>query len=142
MYATLSPMSQRSAFSASGAYRSIGVETGVSTASPHKLVAMLFDGLQESLAQARGALRDGQIEAKGRAIGKAVRIIEEGLKGGLNLNAGGNLAQDLQALYAYITMRLTHANLKNDDAAIAECQRLIEPIASAWAAIEPVRQAA
>lgn len=142
MYATHSPMPQRNAFSVSGAYRSIGVETGVSTANPHKLIALLFDGVQESMAQARGALRDRQVQAKGRAIGRAVRIVEEGLKGGLDLTAGGELARNLHDLYAYLTLRLTQANLNSDDAALAECQRLIEPIANAWAAIEPRRQAA
>lgn len=142
MYATHSPMPQRNAFAVSGAYRSIGVETGVSTANPHKLIALLFDGVQESMAQARGALRDRQVQAKGRAIGRAVRIVEEGLKGGLDLTAGGELARNLHDLYAYLTLRLTQANLNSDDAALAECQRLIEPIANAWAAIEPRRQAA
>jgi flagellar protein FliS len=64
-----------------------------------------------------------------------VRIIDEGLKAGLNLEAGGVLARDLNDLYAYITLRLTHANLHGDEPAIAECQRLIQPLQEAWDAI-------
>lgn len=135
MYAAASPFSPPAALAAGRAYRTVGLETGVSTASPHRLVAMLFDGLQESLAQARGALRSRNLELKGRAIGRAVRIVEEGLKAGLNLEAGGGLAHDLNDLYGYMTLRLTRANLDNDEAPIEECQRLIEPIATAWAAI-------
>ena len=127
----------RSAPSLANAYRQVGTETGVSGATPHKLVQMLFDGFQEAIAQARGALRNRLIEAKIRAIGRALRIVDEGLHAGLNMSAGGALAADLDALYTYVSLRLTHANLHNDEAALDECGALIEPIRSAWAAIGP-----
>lgn len=142
MYATFSPIPQRNAFSASGAYRSVGMETGVSAASPHKLVAMLFDGLQESLAQAIGALQSKDLDAKCRALGRAIRIVDEGLRAGLDVTRGGALARNLDDLYAYVTLRLTQANLRSDAEAVAECQRLIDPVAKAWSAIEPGRFAA
>ena len=116
-----------------GAYQQVHVTTGVDGASPHRLVQMLFEGLLDSFAQARGAMRQGNIEAKGEAIGRAVRIIDEGLKAGLNLDEGGRLAEDLRDLYAYDTVRLSYANRHNDEAAIGECTRLIEPLSKAWA---------
>lgn len=118
-----------------GAYQQMHVSTGVTGATPHGLVTMLFDGFVDSVAQARGAMRSGNIEAKGRAIGRAVSIVNEGLKGTLNLRDGGKLAADLDGLYGYITLRLTHANLRNDEAALVECNQLIEPVRSAWAGI-------
>jgi flagellar protein FliS len=123
-------------------YRNVGVETSVETANPHRLVAMLFGGALESIAEARGALRAGNIALKGRAIGRAARIVEEGLKASLDLRAGGSLAGDLDALYAYVGRRLTEANLHNDEAALDECQRLIEPLQDAWMAIGPTPRAA
>jgi flagellar protein FliS len=119
------------------AYRRVGVESIVDGASPHRLVELLFDGCMESLAQARGYLRSGQIEAKGRALSRATRIIEEGLKASLNLRDGGGLADDLNSLYGYVAMRLTLANVRNDEAVIDECCRLIEPLRDAWKAIGP-----
>ena len=118
-----------------GAYHQVQVATGVDGASPHRLVGMLFDGLTDALAQARGAMRSGNIEVKGRAIGRAVSIVDEGLKACLNLADGGVLAADLNDLYAYITLRLTQANLANDEAALEECGQLIEPLRNAWAQI-------
>src|SRR6218665_1425855 len=115
-----------------GAYRNVQVTTGGDGASPPRVVAMLFEGLMDCFAQARGALRAGNIEVKCNEISRAVRIIDEGLKAGLNLQEGGRLAADLNDLYAYVTMRLTYANLHNDEAALEECTRLIEPIRSAW----------
>ena len=119
----------------SALYQQVGVETGVAGASPHQLVAMLFDGFMESLTQARGAIRAGRPEIKGAAIGRAVRIIEEGLRAGLDLRAGGTLARDLHDLYGYLTLRLTMANLRNDESALDECQRLMQPLREAWMSI-------
>lgn len=116
----------------SSMYHQIGVETAVNTAGPHKLVALLFDGALAALAQARGALRAGQTELKGRAIGRAGRIVEEGLKAALDLQRGGPLAANLRDVYSYIGLRLIHANLHNDEAALDECVRLIEPLRDAW----------
>ncbi len=122
-------------------YSQVGVETGVSGATPHQLVALLFDGFMEALAQGRGAMRSGQIEAKGMALGRAVRIVEEGLRAGLDLKVGGSLARDLDELYTYLSMRLTLANIRNDEAMLDECQRLMQPLREAWMSIEPATRA-
>ena len=118
--------------SRANAYRRIAAETSVQGASPHHLVGLLYDALLQSIASARGALARKDIEAKGMAIGKAVRIIEEGLKAGLNLEEGGEIAANLFDLYVYSIKRLTQANLHNDEAALVEVTQLIEPLADAW----------
>lgn len=125
-----------------GLYQQVGLETQLAGASPHHLVAMLFDGYMEALAQARGAMRAGQIEIKGRAIGRALGIVQEGLRAGLDLKVGGSLARDLDELYAYIAGRLTLANLRNDETMLDECQRLVQPLREAWASIAPAAQPA
>jgi flagellar protein FliS len=119
------------------AYQNIGVETGVAAASPHQLVTMLFDGFNEAIGRAKRALLFRDIEGKCKAITHAARIIDEGLRAPLNAEAGGKLAVELKALYGYVTLRLTQANLNNDVAALDECLRLIEPVRSAWIAIGP-----
>jgi len=115
-------------------YAKVGLETDVQAASPHRLVAMLFDGVFDAMAQATQAIQASNIEVKGRALTRAVRILDEGLRAGLDLSAG-QLATDLRELYGYVCMRLTHANLHSDLAAIAECQRLLAPVREAWTAI-------
>jgi flagellar protein FliS len=117
-------------------YSRVGVETDIAQASPHKLVAMLFDGYFESIVRAKAALAAGDTALKGAEIGRAARIVDEGLKAGLDLSAGGSLAADLSDLYAYVTQRLTHANLKNDVAALDECRNLLQPLREAWLSIE------
>lgn|SRR5690606_2718205 len=116
---------------AASAYKRVAVETGIQAADAHHLVGMLFDGLLQALAAARGAMERGDLVNKGQEIGKAVRIIEEGLKAGLS-PAGGEVSQNLGALYAYSVRRLTEGNLRNDVQALSEVTTLIEPIAQAW----------
>ena len=132
-----SPFSSRGAVRPlhSDLYQQVGLESRLAGATPHQLVAMLFDGFVESLSHARGAMRAGRADIKGAAIGRAVRIIDEGLRAGLDLRAGGTLARDLHDLYGYLTLRLTMANLHNDERALEECLRLIAPLRDAWTSI-------
>jgi flagellar protein FliS len=117
---------------AASAYKRVAVDTGVQTADPHTLVTLLFEALIQSLNLARGALERHDVVAKGMAIGKSIRIMEEGLKAGLNLQEGGQLAANLKSLYDYSIQRLTMANLRNDVAPIREVLDLIEPLADSW----------
>ena len=135
MYSTPIPTASPRNRSLAGAYHHVGVQTMVSTATPHALVAMLFDGFVVAVHRARGAIRNNDVEAKCQAVGHAVRIIDEGLKSALDLQAGGKLAQDLSDLYAYMCVRLMQGNLRNDEAALEECLNLIQPLREAWAAI-------
>lgn len=118
------------------AYQRIAAETSVQSADPHQLVDLLFDALLQSISNARGAMARGDIAAKGAAIGKAVRIIEEGLKAGLNQQQGGEIAASLHQLYSYSVLRLTQANLRNDPQALEEVLHLMEPVAESWKLIK------
>lgn len=140
MYGNTSPFASHGQ-RASSMYNRVGVETDVLTASPHRLVALLLDGAMDAMTQALGAMQLGNAEHKSRAITRAVRILDEGLKAALNMDSG-SLAVDLNDLYAYMCMRLTHANLHNDRAAVEECQRLLQPIREAWISIGQRQQEA
>jgi flagellar protein FliS len=117
---------------AASAYQRVNVETAVSEATPHQLVNLLLTGLLQNVAAGRAALARGDVAGKGEKINKAVRIIEEALKPALNLKDGGDIAANLNGVYGYCSLRLTHANLHNDDAAMADVIRIIEPIADGW----------
>lgn len=135
MYAAANPFRNASFSGQSNAYREVGVTSAVDGANPHRLVEMLYDGLLESIAQARGALRAKNIELKCHSISRAVRIVEEGLIGGLDMASGGELASNLRLLYGYVSQRLTLANLRNDEAMLQECTDLVQPLRDAWSQI-------
>jgi flagellar protein FliS len=121
----------------SNVYRRIDIETGVSSASAHQLITLLFNGALDAITLGKGAMGTGDVPAKCAALTKAVRIVDEGLKAGLNLKEGGELALNLSDLYSYITQRLTLANVRNDASMLEECHRLLTPVRDAWVAIAP-----
>lgn len=118
--------------SAISAYQRIGVETGIESADPHKLILMLFEGAQEALAKARMHMQHNEIAEKGQMISKAIMIIDHGLKASLDMNAGGDLAVKLQALYDYMAYRLLVANIQNNLEIINEVGKLLSELHGAW----------
>src|SRR5690606_22660671 len=81
-------------------------QTSVTGASPHQIVTLLFDALPQALPSALDGIDRNDAEAKGRHIGRAVRLLDEGLKAGLDDARGGDLAANLRALYEYAIRRL------------------------------------
>jgi flagellar protein FliS len=125
------------AMSAIAAYKDVGLDTDIMGADPHKLVAMLYDGALLAISRAKSEIQYQDIEAKGEAISKAIAIIGDGLQVGLDINAGGDIAQNLFALYGYMVRRLVTANATNDVAILDEITRLLSELQEAWATIRP-----
>jgi flagellar secretion chaperone FliS len=112
-------------------YGDVKVTTGVSSANNVQLIQMLFDGLLESLVVARGHIVHLNIAEKSKALTRATRIVL-GLQGALDFEKGGDLANNLNELYAYVTRRLFQANAQNDVGAVDEVHGLMREIRDAW----------
>ncbi|MBC3917349.1 flagellar export chaperone FliS [Undibacterium sp. CY18W] len=123
------------------AYAKVGIETGVVAASPHKLIVMLFEGAIVAISNASQHLSNGEIASKGQSISKAIAIIENGLRASLDKKAGGEIANNLDALYEYMTARLIKANLENNDGMLSEVRNLLKDLKTSWEAIAPVNEA-
>ncbi|WNC89920.1 flagellar export chaperone FliS [Paraburkholderia sp. FT54] len=123
--------------SGANAYARVGVETGVMGASPHRLIVMLYQGARQAIAQARMHVQQGNVPARGEAIGKAIQIVESGLQQSLNLEAGGEIAERLNALYSYMARRLLEANIKQSEAMLVEVDGLLATLEEAWIGIAP-----
>lgn len=119
------------------AYANVGMETGVIAASPHKLVVMLFEGAMLHVTLAKQHMNDRQIALKGKAISRAIAFIDGGLRASLNKEVGGELALNLDALYAYMSKRLVVANTQNDPEILTEVYRLLSELKDAWDGIGP-----
>ena len=121
----------RANLKAIAAYGDVKVTTGVASADGVQLIQMLFDGLLESLAATKGHIQNGAIVEKGKSIARASRIVI-GLQGALDFERGGDLANNLNELYGYVTRRLLHVNARNDLDALEEIFGLMNEIRSAW----------
>ncbi|BCG08969.1 MULTISPECIES: flagellar export chaperone FliS [Buttiauxella] len=123
------------------AYAQIGVESAVMSASPHQLIVLLFDGALSALVRARLFMQQGELAAKGEALSKAINIIDNGLKAGLDNEQGGEIAENLSSLYDYMIRQLMLANLRNNVELIEEVEGLLTNIADAWKQISPLNAA-
>ncbi len=106
-------------------------ETSVETQDQGKLVVMLYDGAINYLRIAKRALENEDYAKKGEYINRAQDIITE-LDNSLDMNVGGDLAQNLRALYGFMTMHLTEANADGEPEKIQECIDLLEELHEAW----------
>ena len=121
--------------SGANAYAKVGLETGVIAASPHQLIVMLFEGAIAAVKAASVHMQAGSFEQKGKAITKAVLIVEDGMRASLDKKGGGEIAANLDSLYAYIIQCLLRANLRNDQALLDEALALLLDLKGAWDAI-------
>lgn len=115
-------------------YGDVKIKAAVNNASPHELIQMLFDGLLERIAQAKGAIEQKNIEQKGHKINQAISILF-GLRESLNSDSDGELPERLDGLYDYVQRRLWEAHMKNDISILDECSQLVNEISSAWRSI-------
>lgn len=115
-------------------YHNVGLETAISQASPHELIALLFSGVMTAIGQARHAIQVGDTSAKGTATGRAIRILEDGLKAALD-ERGGELASNLKLLYEFMVQRLLSANMTNNDEQYEEVAAMLGQLQEAWTAI-------
>jgi flagellar protein FliS len=92
---------------------------------------MLYDGALKAIYKAKADMLRNDPASKGAAVSKAIAIIEDGLRGSLDLNAG-DIAANLDSLYEYMSNKLLLANLKNDQSALDEVAKLLGELKSAW----------
>ncbi len=106
-------------------------EVEIRTATPEMLIVKLYEGLQRFIRRAQKASADDDYRVRAESISRAVAIVNE-LQQSLNMEAGGEIAANLDALYTYVTERLVTANVDRNDAALGECLQVTRPLLEAW----------
>ncbi|MDO6564696.1 flagellar export chaperone FliS [Amphritea sp. 1_MG-2023] len=112
-------------------YKNVGLSAAVQTASPQQLITMLFDGALTALAQAKGSIERSDIQSRSTQLNKANDIIL-GLKDFLDLEKGGEIAANLDALYDYMVRTTSQANRDNDADKVQEVMNLLLEVKSGW----------
>jgi flagellar protein FliS len=104
----------------------------VAAATPHQLIVMLYEGAELAVRMAIKHMNEGDMARKSAAISKAGAIILEGLRAALDVEQGGELAQQLDSLYDYMNKRLLLAHLNNQTAPLEEVLGLLRELHGAW----------
>ena len=114
------------------------LENEILSASPMRLVELMYRTALDSIAAARRAIRAGDIHARSRAITKAMRIVTE-LSRCLNREAGGELGENLARIYGYVIRLFIESNAKQAEGPLAEAERLLSTLADAWSQCVPAQ---
>lgn len=112
-------------------YAQTGLQTGVESATPHRLVQMLYEGVLDRIAQAKGAMMRKDFAAKSRITNRIVDILSH-LQNSLDTEKGGEVANNLYQLYDYMLRQVFSASRHNDVQKLDEVAGLIKDIKSAW----------
>jgi len=115
-------------------YKQVNTKAAVESADPHTLVKMLIDGALERINIAKLNMSQDDIVHKGENISRAISIID-GLKVSLDMDNGGEIAQNLASLYDYMQRKLLEANAHNKSENLDEVLSLINEIKAGWQAI-------
>lgn len=113
----------------------------IQTASPGKLIVMLYDGAIRNIDKGIEAINSGDFENKEVALSKAQDIILE-LLGALDVEAGGEIALNLESLYVYLIRRITTGSLEKDIEGLEEARRILADLREAWDEIRKKREPA
>lgn len=107
------------------------LEKMVMTASPAKLVQMLYEKAIEVLKEAEKLLEEKKFVEFSEKITRAQDIITE-LNLSLDMEKGGTIAQNLRALYNYMFQRLVEGNVKKDLEKIREVEGMLSELLEVW----------
>jgi flagellar protein FliS len=118
-------------------YKSVDRDATILGASPHELIAKLLSGAINSIEMAKQHLQNNNIPAKSNCITTAIGIISDGLRSCLNMEEGGEIAANLDALYDYMLRQLLLAHARNDAAIMDEVISLLQEIKAGWDGIKP-----
>lgn len=100
------------------------------TATPERLVVMLYDGARRFLFQAAVAMREGNIELTNNRLQRAEAIISE-LNATLDMSAG-EVADRLRSIYVFSSRHLMRARIERSPEMIDEVSRLLDTVGDAW----------
>lgn len=99
--------------------------------TPGQIVVRLYQALERALKMAREALVEGDVGPQGEQIGRALAIVAE-LQAALNLEEGGEIGENLNNLYFYLTEEISKANLANDVFHLDNAITTVKPLTEAW----------
>ena len=119
------------AIAALAQYGQIKNDAQTTYASPHQLMLMLFDGAIEAMSMTIGAIQHNKFELRSKQSTRSISIIN-GMRECLDMEAGGDLANNLYSLYSYMAKELFKASFKNDADTVQNIQTMLKDIRESW----------
>lgn len=124
------------------AYARISLESQLAGATPHQLITMLYEGAINAMLRAKIYFEQGNIPRRGEMISRAINIIDNGLRAGLNHEVGGKISAEMESLYEYVSRNLLLINLQQNPEPLPQLIELMNNMSNTWKEIEPAKRQA
>lgn len=112
-------------------YQSINNTSEVLDADPHRLIQLLMEASLTRLFQAKLAIENGDMVSKANLLGRVWDILST-LQGSLDTKQGGEVAENLEKMYDYMSQRLLDASAENNPEMIDEVIKLMVTLKEGW----------
>ncbi|WP_435952275.1 flagellar export chaperone FliS [Dryocola sp. BD626] len=122
------------------AYAQVSLESQVAGATPHQLITLLFEGAISAMLRAKIYFETGNIAKRGEMISRAINIIDNGLRSALNHDIGGQVTEEMESLYEYVSRSLLLLNLEKKPEELPHLIEIMTNLSNTWKEIEPKKQ--
>ncbi|WP_240222398.1 flagellar export chaperone FliS [Rheinheimera hassiensis] len=113
------------------AYKAVGIKDDLAVADPHRVIQLLMQGALENIAKAKGAIERKDFAVKSATISKAMAIISA-LQGSLDMDAGGEISENLWSLYDFMINHLVLASRESSLDKLNDILGILLTVKSAW----------
>lgn len=113
------------------AYKKVNIDSNILASDPHKIIVMMFDGVLQSIAQAKGAIERKDLALKSTSMTKSINILNA-LRNSLDFTSEPTISQRFDDLYVYCIDQLNDISLNLNAEAIDEVSNLLKPLRDAW----------
>ena len=110
-------------------------KNAVSGATPLQLVVMLYDGALRFMNMAKSAMAGKNLEDQNLNLQRAQKIITE-LMSCLEMERGGEIAQNLFAIYSYVYNALVQANIEDRPELVDQCIEIMSSLRGSWSQLD------
>ena len=116
------------------AYKQVDVNSSLLESNPHQIILMMFDGMLQGIAVAKGAIERKDYELKSKSITKAINILEA-LRQSLDFDSQPEISRNFDVMYSYCINKLAEISVSLDITAFVEVVDMLKPLRDAWFAI-------
>ena len=116
------------------AYKQVGVNSSLLESNPHQIILMMFDGMLQGIAEAKGAIERKDYELKSKSMTKAINILEA-LRQSLDFDNQPEISGNFDVMYSYCIDKLLDISVSLDISVIPEVVNMLKPLRDAWFAM-------
>jgi flagellar protein FliS len=113
------------------AYKQVDINSSILESNPHQIILMMFDGMLQGVAEAKGAIERKDYELKSQSLTKSINILDALIQS-LDFDIEPEISKNFEVMYSYCIHCLTEASssLKTDK--LDEVIEMIKPVRMAW----------